>query len=223
MIVAFESFTLAAVVDDLDRAAAADAADAIEFRMDQAESPLDQLVGYDGEMPVIATNRRVEEGGAADGPDRVGALATAATAEPVVAIDVELATIEAGDADDVLARARAAETPVIVSWHDFEGTPARERLEGRLRAAATHGMIAKAAVTATTLEDVLRVLSVTSRLTNEGIDVATMCMGEVGQHSRVVAPLYGSKIGYAPITPVEATAPGQYDLATMRRLIDALS
>jgi len=28
-----------------------------------------------------------------------------------------------------------------------------------------------------------------------------MAMGEAGRHSRAVAPLYGSKIGYAPVRP----------------------
>jgi 3-dehydroquinate dehydratase-1 len=49
-----------------------------------------------------------------------------------------------------------------------------------------------------------------------------MAMGEPGRHSRAVAPLYGSRIGYAPVDPAEATAPGQYDLATLRELVDAL-
>jgi 3-dehydroquinate dehydratase-1 len=49
-----------------------------------------------------------------------------------------------------------------------------------------------------------------------------MAMGEAGRHSRAVAPLYGSKIGYAPVRPENATAPGQYDLETLRELIDQL-
>ena len=52
--------------------------------------------------------------------------------------------------------------------------------------------------------------------------VATMAMGEPGRHSRAVAPLYGSKIGYAPVHPADATAPGQYDLATLRQLVEQL-
>jgi 3-dehydroquinate dehydratase-1 len=50
-----------------------------------------------------------------------------------------------------------------------------------------------------------------------------MAMGEPGRHTRAVAPLYGSRIGYAPVDPEEATAPGQYDLGTLRTLYDLLS
>jgi 3-dehydroquinate dehydratase-1 len=52
--------------------------------------------------------------------------------------------------------------------------------------------------------------------------VATMAMGEAGRHSRAVAPLYGSRIGYAPVDPADATAPGQYDLETLRGLVETL-
>ncbi|MFW6265436.1 MAG: type I 3-dehydroquinate dehydratase, partial [Halanaeroarchaeum sp.] len=55
-----------------------------------------------------------------------------------------------------------------------------------------------------------------------GESVATMAMGRPGRHSRVVAPLYGSSIGYAPVEPENATAPGQYDLKQLRTLVDAL-
>ena len=49
-----------------------------------------------------------------------------------------------------------------------------------------------------------------------------MAMGEAGRHSRAVAPLYGSRIGYAPVDPAEATAPGQFDLTTLTELIERL-
>ncbi|MFC6730537.1 type I 3-dehydroquinate dehydratase, partial [Natronoarchaeum mannanilyticum] len=42
------------------------------------------------------------------------------------------------------------------------------------------------------------------------------------RHSRAVAPLYGSRIAYAPVDAEDATAPGQYDLATLRELVEQL-
>jgi 3-dehydroquinate dehydratase-1 len=47
-------------------------------------------------------------------------------------------------------------------------------------------------------------------------------MGEAGSHTRAVAPVYGSKIGYAPVASERATAPGQYDLATLRSAVETL-
>jgi 3-dehydroquinate dehydratase-1 len=84
------------------------------------------------------------------------------------------------------------------------------------------GDVGKLAVTASDPGDALALLSVTYELSNEGRRVATMAMGEAGRHSRAVAPIYGSRIGYAPVDPASATAPGQYDLATLRELIEWL-
>lgn len=220
----FESFVLAAVTPDLvDEPRARALADAVEFRLDLASDPLDQLASYDGALPVIATNRATSEGGeAADEAGRLDALETAVDRPVVEAVDVELAAVEAGAADRVLDAARASDAAVVVSAHDFDGTPPVERMETTLRAAAEAGDVGKLAVTATSPGDVLDLLGLTWRLTEADVPVATMAMGELGRHSRAVAPLYGSRIGYAPVDPAGSTAPGQYDLETLRTLVDGL-
>jgi 3-dehydroquinate dehydratase-1 len=88
--------------------------------------------------------------------------------------------------------------------------------------AADVGDVAKVAVTATDRSDTLALLSATATATAEGHRVATMAMGEVGRHTRAVAPIYGSRIGYAPVDPERATAPGQYELSTLARLVESL-
>ena len=108
------------------------------------------------------------------------------------------------------------------SLFDFEKTPERDELAAKLDAACEHGDVGKLAVTAQSRADVLDLLAVTHEQTAAGNTVATMAMGEAGRHSRAVAPLYGSRIGYAPVDPDAATAPGQYALATLRSLVDQL-
>ena len=235
----FDSFTLAASTADLGAEPAARAdADCVEFRMDLADAPLAALASYDGDLPILATNRAAWEGGEASEEGRLDALAAALDHDAVGAIDVELAALEAGGpgdtdrAEDLLAAARAAGVPVVVSTHDFEGTPPESDLaarppdagdrRGRIRA-GERGDVGKIAVTARDVGDALSVLSVTHEVTRAGLDVATMAMGAAGSHTRAVAPVYGSKIGYAPVDPDAATAPGQYDLETLRRLVDRLS
>ena len=88
-----------------------------------------------------------------------------------------------------------------------------------LTEAGKYADVAKLAVTAESKADTLALLSATEQLTSHGDTVATMAMGEVGSHTRAVAPVYGSKIGYAPVDPAEATAPGQYDLETLAELV----
>lgn len=220
----FDSFVLAAATEELSEAGRArEHADALEFRLDLAETPLQQLSSYDDTLPIIATNRVEWEGGEApDTPERLETLGIAAEHPMVEAIDVELSAIAAGDGQRTIEHAREHDASVIVSSHDFEETPDRQEMVRLLSQATEHGDVGKLAVRAETLDDVLELLAVTRSHTKTGQRVATMAMGAVGRHSRAVGPLYGSRIGYAPVDPERATAPGQYDLETLCRLIDQL-
>ncbi|MFW6018367.1 MAG: type I 3-dehydroquinate dehydratase [Halapricum sp.] len=221
----FDSFVLAASTADLDdEPDAREHADCLEFRMDLAESPLEALASYDGELPILVTNRADWEGGeATDGGTRLDALAEAVEHESVEAVDVELETMRSGAGERVSEHAREHGADVVVSSHDFEATPGMGDLQATLRKACAYGDVGKLAVTAQARADVLDLLVATRAATAEGDRVATMAMGEPGRHSRAVAPLYGSRIGYAPVDPDEATAPGQYDLATLRQLVETLA
>jgi len=223
----FGSLVLCAATADLGvEPAASEHADALEFRMDMAGEPLESLATYDGELPVVATNRVDWEGGeTADTATRIDALETAIEHPAVEAVDVELATLENEgkyDAAGVVESAENAGVDVVVSTHDFDRTPARHGMVERLERACRHGDVGKLAVTARSQEDVLNLLQATRDVDVAGNRVATMAMGAAGRHSRAVAPLYGSRIAYAPVDPEDATAPGQYDLATLRKLIDSL-
>ena len=221
----FESFVLAASTADLrEEPAAREHADAVEFRMDLAADPLAALADYRGELPLVATNRADWEGGEATDDDvRLEALCTAAEHDQVGAVDVELDAVTDGNGGRVVEHARGHDTAVVVSTHDFAGTPTPPKLRQLLDRACRHGDVGKLAVTADSVDDVLELLAATRASTTGGDTVATMAMGEAGRHSRAVAPLYGSAIGYAPVDPENATAPGQYDLATLRRLVSGLA
>jgi len=223
----FDSFTLLAAGADLtDEQAAREDADGMELRMDFADEPLSMLEAYDGDLPLLVTNRVAWEGGeAADDAARLDALETAVEDDAVTAVDVELAALEGEgdhDAARVVEHAHDHGASVVVSTHDFEATPDEDAIVDRLERACEHGDVGKIATTAQDRGDVLALLSATHRLTEAGAAVATMAMGEAGRHSRAVAPLYGSRIGYAPVDPADATAPGQYDLATLRELVGSL-
>jgi 3-dehydroquinate dehydratase-1 len=221
----FDSPVLAAATADLnDEPAARPHADAVEFRMDLATDPLAALDDYAGDLPIIATNRDSAEGGEAtdDEADRLAAIEAASAHDAVGAVDIELSSLRGSTGAETAATARDRGVSVVASVHDFEGTPAESRLSDLLAAAAEGGDVGKLAVTATDRGDALALLSATHTATVRGDRVATMAMGEAGRHTRAVAPCYGSKIGYAPVDPAEATAPGQYDLATLADLLDRL-
>jgi 3-dehydroquinate dehydratase-1 len=221
----FDSFVLAAATADLeDEPAARGTADAVEFRMDLAADPLPALDDYDGQLPIIATNRAASEGGEATAPeaDRLDVLREAGADEAVAAVDVELDSLRAPPGADLAADVRADDVAVVASVHDFEGTPPTSRLRSLLHEAAAVGDVGKLAVTADDAGDALALLSATRAATAWGDRVATMAMGEAGQHTRAVAPAYGSRIGYAPVDHAEATAPGQYALGELADLVERL-
>ncbi|QCS44967.1 type I 3-dehydroquinate dehydratase [Natrinema versiforme] len=220
----FESFTLAAATADLaEEPDAREHADAVEFRMDLADSPVAAFEEYDGELPLIATNRAEWEGGEASNEGRIDALETAVGYDAVEAVDIELASLNEGDGRDLLNAAADHDVSVIVSTHDFEETPSKAELDRLLTEAREYGDVAKLAVTAHDPDDTLALLETTRRHAAQGDPVATMSMGPVGGHTRAVAVVYGSRIGYAPVDPEKATAPGQYDVETLRQLVEQLS
>ncbi len=226
----FDGFVLAAATADLnDEPAARTHADALEYRMDLATDPLAGLDDYDGELPLIVTNRAEWEGGEAGDLGRFGDLSDAIVHDAVAAVDLELAALrgnapegERSHATALREEAREEDVAVIASVHDFSSTPEVGTLVELLADAAGEGDVGKLATTAEVPADALAMLEATHEATSAGHAVATMCMGEPGRHTRAVAPVYGSRIGYAPVDPADATAPGQYPLATLRRLVDDL-
>lgn len=216
-----DDFALAATTDDLSREPAArGAADLVEFRMDRADDPIGQLDAYDGELPVVATNRNRWFGGAADDAGRLDALFAASRYDAVAYVDIELETVRAKGW--VAEEFRGNDVDLIVSHHDFDSTPDMDVLTAIIEECAAHGDVAKVATFPTDLDDTLTLLRALHEATDAGIDAAGIAMGELGSHTRVVGHVYGSALGYAPL-PGDDTeyAPGQLPLGTLAALIEA--
>ena len=222
-----ESFRLVASTPTLEDEPRARAhADLLEFRMDLAADPLAALAAYDGDLDVLVTNRPTWEGGEREeGPGRREELLEALEYEAVTAVDLELRALEYPDQKTdlapVLDAARAGDHEIVVSVHDFERTPSRRTLVDFVHRGCQYGTLSKLATTPETPADVLRLLKATWDLSHEGRTVASMAMGELGAHSRAIAPLYGSALSYAPVDPAAATAPGQFGLDTLADLLSA--
>jgi 3-dehydroquinate dehydratase-1 len=189
--------------------------DLVEVRLDLL--PVDpikviQEVREATSLPIIATNRIVEEGGSFHGSEdeRIEILAEASAWADIV--DVELF---AEGRDRLL---EMVDGPVIASYHNFEGMPPTEALRSILAEIFEAGAdIAKLALTPASLEDCLDLLRLLSETAGP---TSLMGMGDVGRHLRVVAPIYGSVLTYGYIG--KATAPGQIPVKTLRGVLDVL-
>jgi 3-dehydroquinate dehydratase-1 len=156
-----------------------------------------------------------QEGGAWQGSEEERISTLISLLPKADAVDIELC---ARDRDLVVKKARDTGKTVIISTHDFKKTPASDVMSGIISDSIAVGAdIAKLAVTPTSLEDILRLLDIT--LHTEG-NVCVIAMGDMGRHSRVVAPLYGSVMTYGYVG--KATAPGQLRVDDMRHILDLI-
>jgi len=216
-----DDFALAATTNDLTREPdARGVADLIEFRMDKATDPVEQIAAYDGELPLIATNRTRWFGGKATDSGRLDDLFAASRFDAVEFVDIELEI--ARGKEWIVHEFRENDVQLIISHHDFEETPDRDILDAIIAQCAEYGDIAKVATFPQSNADALTLLDAVNTATQRGIDVAGISMGEIGSHTRAIAHLYGSKLGYAPLEGDDNDyAPGQIPLEKLRTLVDA--
>ncbi|MDI6820200.1 MAG: type I 3-dehydroquinate dehydratase [Candidatus Hodarchaeaceae archaeon] len=197
-------------------------ADLIELRLDGLRG----LVGWKKllrtDSPIILTNRAEREGGRFGGEERerVEPLLEGIV-EKVACVDVELSTPRQL-LGEVVSEARKRDVSILMSYHDFAATPKVDAMMGIAEHMVRAGCdVAKIVTFAREPRDSLTVLDFLIRASDElGAPVVTFAMGEAGRLSRIAAPILGSPIAYAAVG--EATAPGQFDVATTKRLLREL-
>ncbi len=107
-------------------------------------------------------------------------------------------------------------TIVIRSYHDFAGTPSREKLAETASQCREFGAeVVKIVTTARSAADVQTVLS----LYDDFDRLIAFCMGEAGRQSRLDCLAKGAPYTYAAFTEDEATAPGQWTTASMEKAL----
>jgi len=192
--------------------------DLIELRIDQYSSfdsthVLREVARFK-ECSTIATIRLKSEGGAWSLPEPERLSLFKKIIPEVNALDIELSaeTILA----DVVQAAHAAKKIVIISYHDFDGTPTLNKLNGILDKAKSFGAdIVKIAAMATKPEDIQILAGFT--IANAKKNVVTIAMGSEGALSRVFFPALGSLLTYARVG--QPTAPGQLGYSELLLLI----
>ncbi len=188
-----------------------------EMRLDYLEQPDLPRLFRTRPGPVICTNRLAGEGGRWTGSEaeRRRLLEDCLT-YGVEFLDLELAA-EAAWRREV--RERRGRTKIILSWHDFSGTPERSQLEAVLeKMLAEDADILKLVAYARQPEDNLRVLSLIPKARAAGREIIAFCMGPLGKWSRMVAPFLGSYLTFAPFSKKGASAPGQLTVNEIKDL-----
>jgi 3-dehydroquinate dehydratase-1 len=182
--------------------------DLLEIRVDGFPQHIDNVCNFIAKvkkaapLPLIGTireNKRTKS-------DRIVLFSKVI---PLVdAIDIEIDTPIAAHVIRM-----AAKKTIIVSEHDFSGTPDNAALSRIAKKASRLGCdIVKIAALARSREDVVRLLAFTHSCT---IPIVAFSMGEYGSISRVLSMMFGSLYSYGFIK--KANAPGQIHI---RKLIE---
>ncbi|MFH0874316.1 MAG: shikimate dehydrogenase [archaeon] len=175
-------------------------ADIIELRIDYISNfDLKQLIEA-AKKPVIVTNRRKSDNGKFEGSEekRLSALKYAIDLGADY-IDIEI------DANYNEIVKNKKNTKIIVSYHNFNEIPKNiNEIYNKLN--STNADIIKIATTAHKLSDNLKIIEL---IKNSKKPIIGLCMGPLGEISRILAPLYGSFLTFASLEKDKESAPGQ--------------
>lgn len=147
-------------------------------------------------------------------------------------VDVEIeAPVDFLEYVKVYAQVNGAK--LIISYHDFEGTPSLDQLQQIADLCRRKGAdIVKIVTTAHDISDAVRTLKLykmegwakefTTNNYSENKDVKLLAfsMGKAGQFSRYLSLKLGAPYTYCAYTEDSATASGQYTVAQMQRLLE---
>ena len=197
-------------------------ADLVELRVDGLRDQAGWGKLLPVKVPVILTNRPEREKGGFKGDEnkRIEVLLQG-IAQGVTCIDVELSTPEPLR-ERVVSQAKKSGVAVLMSYHDFSLTPSIEVLTDVTKRLAGAGCdLAKIVTFAESTGEALRMLDFLAQVQDEvAVPVIAFAMGDAGKITRIAAPILGSPIVYAAADKV--TAPGQFDVATTKRLLHEL-
>ena len=206
---------------ELIQKAEAQHADLIEVRLDSLNA-FDHVADIPSctKTPLIATNKPAEQHGKFSGTEteRQNILLDAAK-NGFTYVDVDLGT---PNQTDLIRKLREAGAKIIVSFHDFLQTPPVSELVKVLDEEVALGAdVCKIVTTAKTVKDNLVVLDFVSEASKK-VKLVCFAMGELGQHSRLVSPVFGAYFTFAALDKKRKTAKGQLTIEEMNTAYEAL-
>lgn len=200
-------------------------ADVIEIRLDSLIHP--EVVPFVQSLarPLLFTSRPEWEGGAFKGPEaaRIGLLLQAVQHDCAL-VDLELRTAPGLRGELLDALIKHPQTAMIISWHDFSGTPSSDELGEILQQQMESGAhIGKIVTTANDYKDVLRILNLQVMAAENNFPLIAFCMGSIGKISRLATLKLGGYMTYGAPDGGKQTAAGQIPVSVMRDMLSKLS
>ena len=204
--------------------------DVVEWRVDWFENVFDPELFLDalkalreelGDLPILVTFRTSKEGGEKSIEPEAYAELNIRAAKSGLA---DLVDVEVFTGDDIVKRivaeAHAVGVKVVASNHDFDKTPDKDDIVGRLRKMqALDADIPKIAVMPRNKKDVLTLLAATEEMASEYADrpIITMSMAGTGVISRLCGEVFGSALTFGAAK--KASAPGQMGMQDLSEVL----
>jgi 3-dehydroquinate dehydratase I len=166
---------------------------------------------------LVCTIRSRAEGGSWKGTERERLALFSSLMPKTDAVDIELSSSEIRDR--VSEFGHGEKKTVIVSYHNFEGTPPLAELRAIAHRAKESGAnIVKIATTPRSLQDIQTLASLTMAEAEQNIIV--LGMGDLGLKTRFLLPALGSLATFAYLD--RPSAPGQLSVAETLGIIKVL-
>lgn len=140
---------------------------------------------------------------------------------PSPRIDFDIATQE----DDIThCRKVRSDARLVLSYHNYQETPASADLHAYAAAMRMKGAeICKFSTFCRSEDDALRLMCFLRELKRAGTRCVVLGMGEQGILTRIIGPMLGSEIAYAPQDVAKSSAPGQLTLSQLQNIFRELS
>lgn len=206
--------------------------DLVEWRVDFYQDILDKKAYVEtakalraalGNLALLTTFRTKGEGGemALSENDYFQICQTVIDTKLSDALDLEMYHDE-NQVKQIINSAKDSGVVIIMSNHDFDGTPAKSEIKNRLSKMIALGAdVAKIAVMPKNVTDLLDLLTATAETQSElSQPVITMAMANLGKVSRIAGEVFGSAVTFATVGA--ASAPGQIPIQNLRQDLEDL-
>jgi 3-dehydroquinate dehydratase type I len=180
----------------------------VEFRLDKlSDSRTLEAIAKKKTFPAIATDKRHRD------PKEAQKLLLTAAQSGFEYVDIDL---DSNLVKDLMPELKSLGAQVIISWHDFTGTPSQSRLIDILNLERQVGAdLCKVVTTAHHHSDNLRILEFLQAKSSE-FSMVCFAMGLLGRPSRILSPLFGSEFTFAALSEDTNTADGQLSIDNLR-------
>jgi 3-dehydroquinate dehydratase I len=204
--------------------------DIVEWRVDYFEGAKDfgqiknvllELRGILSHIPILFTFRTKKEGGEKD----ISPIFYVKMLEEIILTEnIDLIDVEFFMGEEVVSKlvacAHKTNIKVIMSNHDFDKTPSKEKIINRLiKMIEWKADIPKIAVMPNSTGDVLVLLEATNEMKSRepSCPIITMSMGKKGLISRFSGEIFGSAVSFAAVGKV--SAPGQIEIDDLFKIL----